>query len=117
MENVIKEIENKANQYQLDNERRFKENMKNVHMRLSGQNKYYYAHHCADFIAHVESKGFRGYKAEDIKSVSIINCQYYGAQINARLKSGGETHLKTFDDKKEMLGFIVGVNTIVREVA
>ena len=43
MENVISELENKANQYQLDNERRFKENMKNVHMRLTGNNKYYYA--------------------------------------------------------------------------
>ncbi len=111
METVITELENKATQYQLDNERRFKNNMKNIYMRLVGQDKYYYAQHCASFITWVEANGFQQYKAEDIESVSIVNCKYYGAKINARLKSGGETHLDTFNDKKEMLGFIVGFNT------
>ena len=50
------------------------------------------------------------HKAEDIESVSIVNSKYYGASINARLSSGGETHIKTFNDKKEMLGFICGFN-------
>ena len=48
--------------------------------------------------------------AKDIESVAIVNCTHYGASINARLSSGGETHIKTFNDKKEMLGFICGFN-------
>jgi len=115
MENVISELENKANQYQLDNERRFKENMKNVHMRLTGNNKYYYADQCQKFTNYILKHGFCNHKSENIKSVSIVNCKYYGASINARLSSGGETHIKTFNDKNEMLGFICGFN--FKEVA
>lgn len=98
-------------------ELKFKRNKQNVFMRLSGHNKYYYASHCWEFTQHIMKNGFQQYKAKDIKSISIVNCQYYGAKINARLVSGGETHLKTFNDKKEMLGFIVGFNTCSREVA
>lgn len=99
------------------NELLFKRNKQNIYMRLSGYDKYYYAFQCWDFTQHIMTNGFQQYKAKDIKSISIVNCQYYGASIKARLVSGGETNLKTFNDKKEMLGFIVGFNTCSREVA
>ena len=99
------------------NELLFKRNKQNIYMRLSGYDKYYYAFQCWDFIKHIMTNGFQQYKAKDIKSISIVNCQYYGASIKARLVSGGETNLKTFNDKKEMLGFIVGFNTCSKEVA
>lgn len=98
-------------------ELKFKRNKQNVFMRLSGHDKYYYASQCWEFTQNIITNGFQQYKAKDIESISIVNCQYYGAKINARLVSGGETHLKTFNDKKEMLGFIVGFNTYSREVA
>jgi len=99
------------------NELLFKRNKQNIYMRLSGYDKYYYAFQCWEFTQYIIKNGFQQYKAKDIESISIVNCQYYGAKINARLVSGGETHLKTFNDKKEMLGFIVGFNTCSREVA
>ena len=99
------------------NELLFKRNKQNIYMRLSGYDKYYYAFQCWDFTQHIITNGFQQYKAKDIKSISIVNCQYYGASIKARLVSGGETNLKTFNDKKEMLGFIVGFNTCSKEVA
>ena len=99
------------------NELLFKRNKQNIYMRLSGYDKYYYAFQCWDFTQHIMKNGFQQYKAKDIKSISIVNCQYYGASIKARLVSGGETNLKTFNDKKEMLGFIVGFNTCSQEVA
>jgi len=99
------------------NELLFKRNKQNIYMRLSGYDKYYYAFQCWDFTQHIMTNGFQQYKAKDIKSISIVNCQYYGASIKARLVSGGETNLKTFNDKKEMLGFIVGFNTCSKEVA
>ena len=99
------------------NELLLKRNKQNIYMRLSGYDKYYYAFQCWDFTQHIMTNGFQQYKAKDIKSISIVNCQYYGASIKARLVSGGETNLKTFNDKKEMLGFIVGFNTCSKEVA
>ena len=92
------------------NELEFKRNKENVYMRLSGYDKYYYASQCYKFTNHILKGGFNQYKAKDIESISIVNSTYYGASIKARLSSGGETNLKTYNDKKEMLGFIVGYN-------
>lgn len=92
------------------NELQFKRNKQNIFMRLNGRNKYYYAYECWSFTKHIMKDGFQQYKAKDIKSISIVNCQYYGASIKARLTSGGETNLRTFNDRKEMLGFIIGFN-------
>ena len=97
------------------NELEFKRNKQNINMRLSGYNKYYYAHQCWYFTQHILKGGFNQYTSKDIESVSINNNQYYGASIKARLLSGGETNFKTFNDKKEMLGFIVGYNEATKE--
>ena len=97
------------------NELEFKRNKQNVYMRLSGYDKYYYAHQCWDFTQHILKGGFNQYTSKDIKSISIVNCTHYGASIKARLSSGGETNFKTFNDKKEMLGFIVGYNEATKE--
>ena len=103
-------ISSDLNEINKRNEQEFKNNMENVYMRLSGDNKYYYAHQCQKFINYILKHGFNNHKAKDIKGVTIVYSQYYGASINARLTSGGETHIKTFNDKKEMLGFICGFN-------
>ena len=103
-------ISSDLNEINKRNEQEFKNNMKNVYMRLSGDNKYYYADQCQKFINYILKHGFNNHKAKDIKGVSIVNCTYYGASIKARLSSGGETHIKTFNTKNEMLGFICGFN-------
>ena len=119
----LKELDAKASNYepltseeiQERNELEFKRNKQNVYMRLSGYDKYYYAHQCWDFTQHILKGGFNQYTSKDIESISINNNQYYGASIKARLLSGGETNFKTFNDKKEMLGFIVGYNEATKE--
>ncbi len=100
---------------QTQNELEFKRNKQNVYVRLTGNNKYYYADQCQKFINYILENGFYNHKPKDIKSVSIVNSTHYGASINAKLSSGGETHIKTFNDKHEMLGFICGFN--FKEVA
>jgi len=97
------------------NELEFIRNKSNVYMRLSGYDKYYYAHQCRKFTVHILTSGFNQYSANDILEVTINNNRYYGASIKALLLSGGEADLKTFNDKKEMLGFIVGYNEAKRE--
>jgi hypothetical protein len=119
----LKELDAKASkcehftseEIQERNDLEFKRNKQNVYMRLSGYDKYYYAHQCWDFTQHILKGGFNQYTSKDIVSVSINNNQYYGASIKARLLSGGETNFKTFNDKKELLGFIVGYNEAKRE--
>ena len=95
------------------NDLQFLRNKENVNMRLSGNNKYYHADQCQIFIKTIEEKGFRGYHEDDIDSVYITSSPYYGASIKARLISGGETDIKSFNENKELLGFIIGYNEAV----
>ena len=88
----------------------FLRNKQNVNMRLLGNNKYYHASQCQIFIKTIEENGFRGYHEDDIDSVYITSSTYYGASIKARLISGGETDIKSFNENKELLGFIIGYN-------
>jgi len=104
---VLTEIQTRN---ELEAEMKFKRNKKNVHVRLTGNNKYYYADQCQKFINYILENGFYNRKAKDIESVYIVNSTHYGASINARLSNGGETHIKTFNNKHEMLGFICGFN-------
>jgi hypothetical protein len=123
-EKKLEELQSKAakcehltsEEIHLRSELLFKRNKKSVNMRLTGHDKYYYAYRCWDYIKHIRANGFGGYKPEDIESISINNCSYYGASIKARLKSGGETRIKSFNDKKELLGFIVGYTDAIKGV-
>ena len=91
----------------------FLRNKQNVNMRLLGNNKYYHASQCQIFIKTIEENGFRGYHEDDIDSVYITSSTYYGASIKVRLISGGETDIKSFNENKELLGFIIGYNEAV----
>ena len=95
------------------NELEFLRNKQNINMRLDGRNKYYFANQCHEFTKHVLSNGFGRIKAEQIESISIVNSPYYGSSIKARLSSGGETDLKSSDDKNELIGFIIGYNEAI----
>ena len=92
------------------NELQFLSNKQNVNIRLAGKNKYYNAYQCQQFIKHIKDNGFKGYKKDDIENVYITSSPYYGASIKARLISGGETDIKSFNENKELLGFIIGYN-------
>ena len=119
----LKELQSKAaacerltgEEIQLRNELLFKRNKQNINMRLTGNDKYYYAYQCWDYIKYIKANGFNRYKPEDIENISINNSSYYGANITARLSSGGETHIKAFNDKQELLGFIIGYNQAMGE--
>jgi hypothetical protein len=90
----------------------FKINKENIYVRLTGNDKYYYAHQCANFTKYILNNGFQQYKPEDINTV------YFDTHnITIRLMSTGETDIKRFETKQEMLGFVVGFNACSREVA
>ena len=95
----------------------FLRNKENVGMRLTGNNKYYNAFQCYDFLEYVKKSGYNRYKANDIKSVYITSCPYYGAKVEARLNSGGVAELKSFNENKELLNFIIGFNEALYQVS
>ena len=94
-----------SDEIKLWNELEFKRNKENIYFRLSGYNKYYYAYQCWDFSQHILKNGFNQYKPSDIKSI------YFDTHnITIRLHSTAETDIKTFNNKQELLGYVVGFN-------
>ncbi len=90
----------------------FKINKENINVRLTGYDKYYNAHQCAKFTKYILKNGFQQYKSKDIDSVSFNT-----HSITIRLMSTGETDIKRFETKLEMLGFVIGFNACLSEVA
>ena len=86
-------------------------------MRLTGKNKYYNAYQCYDFLTHIKTSGYNRYKANDIESVYITSSPYYGAKVAARLNSGGVADLKSFNENKELLNFIIGFNEALYQLS
>ena len=104
---AINELDKKANQYQLENERRFKENKKNINIVLRGDNKYYYANQCAKFTKYVTENGFdKWITKEDIAEHGVCFNKY---SINNGYNQYCR-NIKRFDSKDEMLGFVIGYN-------
>tara|TARA_R110002126_G_scaffold1272_1_gene7351 strand:- start:261 stop:653 length:393 start_codon:yes stop_codon:yes gene_type:complete len=94
------------------NDLEFKINKENINVRLTGYEKYYNAHQCAKFTKYILKNGFQQYKPKDINSVSFNT-----HSITIRLMSTGETDIKRFETKLEMLGFVIGFNACLSEVA
>ena len=94
------------------NDLEFKINKENINVRLTGYEKYYNAHQCAEFTKYILKNGFQQYKPKDIDSVSFNT-----HSITIRLMSTGETDIKRFETKLEMLGFVIGFNACLSEVA
>jgi len=106
-----------SEEIQEHNELEFLRNKENVDMRLTGKNKYYNAYQCYDFLTHIKTSGYNRYKANDIESVYITSSPYYGAKVAARLNSGGVADLKSFNENKELLNFIIGFNEALYQVS
>ena len=115
IQNKLNEIENKIlNSKELDidliqirNDLQFKRNKQNINIRLTCNNKYYYANECYKFTNHVLKNGFNHFNIEEIKKNGISFNKY---SINIGFNQFG-SDIKRFNNKDEMLGFIIGYNT------
>jgi len=115
IENRIKEINNIFNKnlthknnngYKLlieRNELEFKRNKENINFRLTCNNKYYYANQCYQFAKHIVNNGYP-YKDTNNINVNDISFNKHSIKIN-------NSDLKTFNNKDELLGFVIGYNT------
>ena len=105
-------LEQMSKRFAKEREADYKRNKENIYCRLSGYDKYYYAHQCWNFSQYILKNGSNKYKSSDIESV------YFDTHnITIRLHSTAETDIKRFNTKQEMLGFVIGWNACLNEVA
>ena len=88
----------------------FSLNKKNINFTLRGDNKYYYAGQCSEFTKNLEKFGFGSYINKDmIKRNGICFNEY-------SINNGYNQYcrdMKRFNNKQEMLGFIIGYNECI----
>ena len=92
------------NLIQKKNELEFKRNKDNINFRLTCNNKYYYANQCYQFAKHILQNGYPYKKIDDILFISDISFNKHSIKIK-------NSDIKTFNNKDEMLGFVIGYNT------
>lgn len=84
----------------------FKLNKQNINFRLTGDNKYYYADQCKQFEDNLKKFGYGHIKKEDILKNGVCFNNY-------SINNGYNQYcrdIKRFNNKEELLGFVVGYN-------
>ena len=84
----------------------FKLNKQNINFRLTGDNKYYYADQCKEFENNLKKFGYGYIKKEDILKDGVCFNNY-------SINNGYSQYcrdIKRFNNKEELLGFVVGYN-------
>tara|TARA_E500000318_G_scaffold77503_1_gene72264 strand:- start:1363 stop:1752 length:390 start_codon:yes stop_codon:yes gene_type:complete len=99
-------IDNTTKLIQERNELEFKINKQNINIRLTGNNKYYYAAQCAKFTSYLKTYGF---PYIDINRIKKDGISFNNFSINIGY-SQYHQDLKRFNSKDEMLGFVIGFN-------
>jgi len=101
---ILQSKEIDINLIQKRNDLEFKRNKDNINFRLTCNNKYYYANQCYIFAKHILQNGYPYKNTDDILFISDISFNKHSIKIN-------NSDIKTFNNKDEMLGFVIGYNT------
>ena len=106
---AIKDIETRTNKYQIANDLEFNKNKKNINFILRGKNKYYYANQCALFTKNLLLYGYGNITKDQIKKDGVCFNEY-------SINNGYNQYcrdIKRFNNKTEMLGFVIGYNEAI----
>jgi len=98
-----------SNLFGLRNELEFKLKKQNINFTLKGYDKYYYASHCRQFTKNLKKYGYGNIKKEDILKNGVSFNNY---SINNGY-SQYNSDIKRFNNKLEMLGFVIGYNNAI----
>ena len=101
-------------------EKEFQESKKYINFRLNGYNKYYYANQCKRFKDNVIKNGYSVFNQslnlnhlnDEIRKKDV---SFHKHSINIGHSQFG-TDLKTFKNKDELLGFVIGYNQADEEI-
>ena len=108
------ELDKKHNEFLLKAEKLYKLNQRycNINVRLTGNNKYYYNHQIREFYDNLNISGFANIGNKQIKEKGLSFNNY---SINLGPNQYHQD-LQRFNDKKEMLGFVVGYNKAIAQM-
>ena len=98
-----------SNLFKLRNDLEFKLKKQNINFTLKGYNKYYYASHCRQFTKNLKKYGYENITSDEIKKNGVCFNNY---SINTGYSQYCRD-IKRFDNKTELLGFIVGYNSAI----
>ena len=102
-------LEAMSKQFHKDREIEFKQAKEKISFTLRGKTKYYYAFQCALFEKNIIKYGYDCYaNSKSVAKEGLIFSEY---KISLGNPCGH--HLKTFDSKEEMLGFVIGFNECI----
>ena len=94
-----------------EREKEYKEQKQCVHFRLQGDTKFYYAFHCHQYCTFIKENGYGTIGAERIKDVY---CKDW--KIVLEFTKGGIHNIKYFDNKSELLGYVVGFTECIADI-
>jgi|TARA_Y100000114_G_C11731010_1_gene313577 hypothetical protein len=111
---MTNELDKKHNEFLLKAEKLYKFNQRycNINVRLTGNNKYYYNHQIREFYDNLNISGFANIGNKQIKEKGLSFNNY---SINLGPNQYHQD-LQRFNDKKEMLGFVVGYNKAIAQM-
>lgn len=109
MINEINTLDEMTKQFHKDREIEFKQAKEKISFTLRGKTKYYYAFQCALFEKNIIKYGYDCYAT----SKSVANEGLIFSEYKISLGHPHGYHLKTFDNKAEMLGFVIGFNECI----
>jgi len=89
------------------NDLNFKLNKQNINIRLSCDNKYYYANQAKIFTNLLMKNGYGNYITKDRIQKEGISFNKYSINVG---HSQYHQDLKRFNSKEEMFGFVIGYN-------
>ncbi len=105
-----KELVERISEHQKENERQFKEAKKLIGFSLRGNNKYYYANQCSIFAKNFKEQG----RADNVGGIiGGEEISFHKYSINYGYSPYG-SEVKRFNNKEEMLGFVIGYNNAKR---
>ena len=90
----------------------FLRNKQNINFRLPTDEKYYYAWQCYIFEENIKKFGHYNTPMDEIKTKGV---SFNKHSINIGGQYGRD--IKRFDDKKELLGFVVGFNEMCQIIS
>ena len=102
----IEKVEQMHDRFHKEREIEYKEAKEKITFQLRCKEKYYYAFQCAKFEKNIIKYGYDSYaNKSSVAKEGLIFSEY-----KITLGNYHGHHLKTFNSRQEMLGFVIGYN-------
>ena len=109
---AVETVEQMHNRFQKERAIEFNQAKEKILFSLRGDRKYYIAFQCALFEKNIIEYGYDSYaNKQSVKDKGLLFDEH---RISLGHPYGH--HLKTFDSKQEMIGFVIGYNEAISDI-